>query len=771
MKKKYFFYISGLILICLQLWFSFVTFSSPFIGIELVQDQNKHWIINKLDSESNSLQLNVQRGDTILKINDDLPHLHKTVQKWHSIEQAQNITILRDGNEFNVNLEDDNASTSTSILPFCGEVLAILFSVLIFKKAGHTNSARLLALVFLNIGLTFSSVGASIRGDSLGKFFIIMFMMLLPIVFLHFLFAFLKERTQIQLSNHYVKYLYIIFGCISLLALPYFTPKYSYYFYQFSNQVVATSFSIGLLISFFFLIFAFFKYRKEKPYLSIIIKTVWSALTISFFPFICLSIVPQTFFGGHWVNSLYTSWLVLFFPLSFAYLILAKKLYDIDLVLRRILLNVALSIIPSTILVVGHTLILQHHVTLQHVLFSFIFTVITITFILYSFEYFTTKLEFIIFPRKYYLNRAMKKIANNLCSISSFRELKDMVLVDIVNTLQVFGAAIVYKYQDRIETVTEGQISLPVIEGSADVEAWNYPALLRFEINRHEEYTSYLIMTDKKTNTALSKEDMQWLNFIISYLAVSLENMHLIHKLNMRLQQLASQMPSEQSAQELVWFRKLMFELQEDERRRIATDLHDTTMQDLFFLKKRFASLIEKPEFPQQDIEHMKGILDYVEIINTNLRQNCFELHPHLLHEIGLINTLRKLVEHETPICPFQLEFMAQGAERIEDRDLDAKRHVFRIVQELLNNAKKHSLASIVSITLTAEGNNFLLVYKDDGIGLQAQSETSREIGSSGTGLEQMRSRILSLNGHLNIRKDMESGVYLSVTIPMRKVA
>ncbi|MEK3719147.1 sensor histidine kinase [Paenibacillus sp. FSL H8-0034] len=439
--------------------------------------------------------------------------------------------------------------------------------------------------------------------------------------------------------------------------------------------------------------------------------------------------------------------------------------------MRRILLNVALSIIPSTILVVGHTLILQHHVTLQHVLFSFIFTVITITFILYSFEYFTTKLEFIIFPRKYYLNRAMKKIANNLCSISSFRELKDMVLVDIVNTLQVFGAAIVYKYQDRIETVTEGQISLPVIEGSADVEAWNYPALLRFEINRHEEYTSYLIMTDKKTNTALSKEDMQWLNFIISYLAVSLENMHLIHKLNMRLQQLASQMPSEQSAQELVWFRKLMFELQEDERRRIATDLHDTTMQDLFFLKKRFASLIEKPEFPQQDIEHMKGILDYVEIINTNLRQNCFELHPHLLHEIGLINTLRKLVEHETPICPFQLEFMAQGAERIEDRDLDAKRHVFRIVQELLNNAKKHSLASIVSITLTAEGNNFLLVYKDDGIGLQAQSETSREIGSSGTGLEQMRSRILSLNGHLNIRKDMESGVYLSVTIPMRKVA
>ncbi|MCU6793018.1 histidine kinase [Paenibacillus sp. WQ 127069] len=543
------------------------------------------------------------------------------------------------------------------------------------------------------------------------------------------------------------------------------------YFYTINEKIVILFFLIGLFLNFIFLLFIYRKHGRESTPLATMIKTVWWSLVISFSPFALLSFIPQLLFSYDWVSSLYTSIFVLFFPLSFAYLILAKKLYDIDLVLRRVLFTVMLSIVPSICLVAIHTLIFQYTLTSQHIALSFIFTVMTIAFILYSFEYFTTKLEFIIFPRKYYLNRAMKKIANNLCSISSFRELKEMVLVDIVNTLQVFGAAIVYKYQDRIETVTEGQISLPAIEGSADVEAWNYPSLLRFEINRHEEYTSYLIMTDKKTNTALSKEDMQWLNFIISYLAVSLENMHLIHKLNMRLQQLASQMPSEQSAQELVWFRKLMFELQEDERRRIATDLHDTTMQDLFFLKKRFASLIEKPEFPQQDIEQMKGILDYVEIINTNLRQNCFELHPHLLHEIGLINTLRKLVEHETPICPFQLEFMAQGAERIEDRDLDAKRHVFRIVQELLNNAKKHSLASIVSITLTAEGNNFLLVYKDDGIGLQAQSETSREIGSSGTGLEQMRSRILSLNGQLNIRKDMESGVYLSVTIPMRKVA
>ncbi|SFL87431.1 two-component system, NarL family, sensor histidine kinase ComP [Paenibacillus sp. 1_12] len=771
MEHKFFFRLALVSLIIIQGWFTYITLQYSYLGILLAQNEKSEWVIRKLELDSASLKMNVQIGDIVKSVNGQDPNEYFSIQKWKSIEQADTLILSRDGEQFEQFTVNAKAAPSTDIFPFFAELMAICLAILLHLKAPYSLSARYLALVFLNIGFIYASLGASLRGDTLGKICINTLMMALPIVFLHFLIVFFNEKAKTSFSSNLLRPLYISVLIIFVVRNTFYIPIVAHYLYSILDKTIIAFFLLGLILNFTFLIFVHWKHNKESPYLSTIIKTVWGSLFISFAPFAILSFVPQLLFGDDWVNSLYTSWFVLFFPLSFAYLILAKKLYDIDLVLRRILLNMALSVIPSFVLLIVHALIFQHHVTLQHLVFSFISSILVISFALYSFEYFTTKLEFIIFPRKYYLNRAMKKIANNLCSISSFRELKDMVLIDIVNTLQVFGGAIVYKYQDRVETVTEGLISLPAVEDSVGMEAWDHPSLLRFEINRHEEYTSYLIVTDKKTNTALSKEDMQWLNFIISYLAVSLENMHLIHKLNMKLQQLASQMPSEQTAQDLVWFRKLMFELQEDERKRIATDLHDTTMQDLFFLKKRFASLIEKTEFPHEDIEQMKGILDYVEIINTNLRQNCFELHPHLLHEIGLIGTLRKLVEHEAPVCPFQLEFIAKGADTIEDRDLDAKRHVFRIVQELLNNAKKHSLASIVSVTLTSEGNNFLLVYKDDGIGLQAPSVTSREIGSSGTGLEQMRSRILSLNGQLNIRKDMESGVYLSVTIPMRKVA
>jgi two-component system sensor histidine kinase ComP len=498
------------------------------------------------------------------------------------------------------------------------------------------------------------------------------------------------------------------------------------------------------------------------------IKIVWFALCISFSPLAVFSFLPRLLYGYEWINSSITGWAVLFLTISFDYLITTKQLYDIDTIFRRIFLTTLISIIPSGIIVGFISMFLPKEDLIDQMLVIFIFIVFVISIVLYSLEYISTKLEPVMFPRKHQLKKALKKISKNMESISNMRELKEIILVDIVQTLRVFGGAIVFQYPHEIESIAEGKIDMTAMVSAlsmyeSDSDESEYTV---FPINHHEEYNSYLVMTRNKTNTHLNLEEKQWLGLIISYLAVSLENLYLIRKLTMKLHELAAQIPDEQAAQDFVWFRKIMFELQEKERVRIAMDLHDTTMQDIYFLKGKIESFMKKYTLVEAGERKLASIYDYIEIINSNLRQSCFELYPHLLQEIGLIETIRQVVEQEEIGLPFKLQFITKGASAIEESSLEAKRHMFRIFQELLNNAKKHSQASKVKIELALHKDYFYFIYEDDGVGFEEGRLIAKEISSSGNGIEQLKSRAIYLNGRFELITGKGKGVKMQIILP-----
>ncbi|MDB5054596.1 MAG: ATPase/histidine kinase/DNA gyrase domain protein [Bacilli bacterium] len=768
MKYKIFIRLLLGIFILIQLWTLYLTFNYPVGGISV--SKNKEWTVVEIDRSSMTSQLGLKVGDIIIEINGIKASEYPSVIKWGSVAQAKKILISRDGKIIKISTNGISPISLLDVYSLLGELISLLFAFFLYKKMPRSQSIRHLSAVFINIGIIFMSLMASIRGDVLGKILITTYVALLPITFLHFLIVFLNEKGNIQLRTKFLKYLYAIVLFAFIIMLAYFLgPPISNYVYDYSNYVIILIFIFGLLLNFLLLSYVSIKYRKDNMYISTIIKMVWLSLFISFAPITCLSFIPEILYRYDWVNSLYTSWFVLFFPISFAYLIATNKLYDIDMIVRRILFTGGISIIPSGIFMGINRILFPNDATFPRLLVALILFVVILTFVLYSLEYFTTRLEPIMFPRKYQLQKALKKISKNLGSISSFRELKNIFLVDIVNTLQVFGGAIVFKYNDTVEIISEGEIEESEVEEFIGLEELEHPLLSLFEINRHEEFTSYLIMTQKKTKTLLGSEETQWLNLIITYLAVSLENVHLIRKLTMKLERLASYIPNEEAANDFNWFRKLMFELQEKERVRIATDLHDTTMQDLFFLKERLHSLLEKYAFSPDDLDQMNSIIGYIDVINANLRQSCFELHPHLLKEIGLVQTIEQLVDFEMAISSFEIEFHATRAYLIEQRDLDIKRHIFRMVQELINNAKKHSQASRIKINLTAANNSICLDYEDDGVGFEESQPAISEIGASGVGMNQMKSRILSLNGHFELETSKGKGMKLMATFPMRE--
>ncbi|NQX71195.1 hypothetical protein HQN90_34245 [Paenibacillus alba] len=771
MKKKSKYAIgAGITLyIVLQIWCSYITFHFPFMGINLELTSEKQWVIKELDGESASLKLNVQIGDVIELVDGKLPENNIIIQKWRAVEQAHTIRISRNGIQHDINL-NSQSHIGYDAVPLFEELVCLFMAILLFTKMKRSPSARLLGVVFLTMAIINMSHGASIRGDTIGKLLITSLMMLLPVLFLQFLVVFFKEKGGILLPTRMLKYLYAVVIVAICLRGSYFFPTMSL-LYQYDGSITLGFFVFGFILNVYMLTILYVRFGKQKSHMSSIIRSVWLSWLISFLPIICFSFLPQLITGQRILNGVFTSWVILLFPISFVYLIASNQIYDIGLVIRRFIFAGLMSAIPVSLFTGAYVFLFSQEIHEKQILFVFAGSLILVSTMLYAAEYWTTRLEPFLFPRKFILQSALKKISKNLGSISNLRELKEIILVDIVNTLQVLGGAIVFRHKDDTEIIYHGEIDTLEIEklvnSSNLLEHPNYTCI---EMMGHEAYTGYLIMARKKTNTHIAQEEKQWLQLITSYLEVSLENVHLIRKLTVNLQRFASQLPHEAAAQDIQWFRKVMFELQEEERIRIATDLHDTTMQDLFFLKRRLSTLADKATLHKSDQEQLNNMNNFVDMINASLRQSCFELNPHLLKEVGLIQTLKMYIEKEAYSTPFELIFEVGSSSFIESKDLPTKRHIFRIVQELLNNAKKHSQATKVTMKMDETNHFFYMNYEDNGVGFNDNKEPQLEIGASGMGIEQMRSRVLHMGGQMDCLTQRGSGTIFKIRIPIEEV-
>ncbi|MCD1261366.1 hypothetical protein B5M42_021425 [Paenibacillus athensensis] len=759
----------GISILCMALvWCIYITCKFPYVGLDLEFNQDKQWVVKYVDTQGVSVQLDIKAGDMIKQVDGVNPSEFPSVIKWRTIEQAHSLTVLRNGFEHEITFDKENPAMDVW-LPLLEGAFSLIIGILLFMKMRLSPSARQLSLFFLAGAVIWFSFGASIRGDTTGKVLIGGFMTAFSVMFYHFLVLFFKEKVNVDLPRKVISYLYALALFISAVRLLYYAPWLASLIYPYNSFITLTFFSSGFLINLIMLALVYFKYRKDDLYLSAIIKNVWFSLLVSVLPIITLSFLPLLVTGEYFIHANLTSCFLLFFPLFSVYLIASNRLYDIGIILRRVAFAGVLAILPAGLFTAAYVIFFADRISGAQILFQFAGTLVIVTFVLYSAEYVTTKFEVLLFPRKFMLRSTLKRISKNCEGISSFRDLKNSILVDIVRTLQVMGGAIVFLYKDDIEIIYEGEIDPEEIERLMKSSALlGHPLYTSTEVNRHEEYTSYLIMTRKKSNMLLGQEERQWLNIVVSYLAVSLENVYLTRKLTTGLQQLASQLPNEQTAQEIQWFRKIMFELQEEERIRIATDLHDTTMQDLFFLKGKLIPLLDKYLMSEEDEAQLKSLIKFVEMINVSLRQSCFELDPYLLQEIGFVSMIKMYLDKERSNSPFQIDFIAQETPAIEQRDLNTKRHIFRMVQELLNNAKKHSHASRVTFTLTESHEWFCLIYEDDGVGFD-KGNASPEIGMSGKGIEQLKGRILHLDGQVQLETQKGDGVRFIITIPVLK--
>jgi PAS domain S-box-containing protein len=204
---------------------------------------------------------------------------------------------------------------------------------------------------------------------------------------------------------------------------------------------------------------------------------------------------------------------------------------------------------------------------------------------------------------------------------------------------------------------------------------------------------------------------------------------------------------------------------QDEERRRIARELHDSTAQVLAVVSMNLGRLEEWMEGKDPWAENL--LADSLAVLtqgNRDLRTLAHLLHPPMLEELGLLGALRDYVEGFSARSGIQVEL--EFTEDFERCSPEIETALFRVVQESLSNVHRHSASEVALVKLIRNGDLIELTIGDRGKGLPrglllGTAETARV----GVGISGMRQRIIQLQGHLEIISD-EDGTTVCAVLP-----
>lgn len=204
-----------------------------------------------------------------------------------------------------------------------------------------------------------------------------------------------------------------------------------------------------------------------------------------------------------------------------------------------------------------------------------------------------------------------------------------------------------------------------------------------------------------------------------------------------------------------------LLELQEQERRRIARELHDTTGQHLAALRLNLSRIVRAPQPPPALVEETFALIDQSA---AEIRTLSYLLHPPMIEQAGLVAMLRWYVRGFE-----ERSGIAVGLDADDDLGPltpETATSLFRVVQEALTNIHRHSGSSAATVTLKRHDRALYLEVADEGRGLRRELiENIDALGAFGVGLAGMKERIEGLGGTLRIESGGE-GTRLTATLP-----
>ncbi len=202
-----------------------------------------------------------------------------------------------------------------------------------------------------------------------------------------------------------------------------------------------------------------------------------------------------------------------------------------------------------------------------------------------------------------------------------------------------------------------------------------------------------------------------------------------------------------------------IIQTEENERKRISSDLHDGIGPILTTIKLYTQALLDAPTAEKQNVIKDK-LINIVEEAVSSISEISFNISPHILVNYGIVAAVESFIKKFNITEKLQIEFKHNNVKRIvENKEIT----IYRLFTELINNTLKHANATRIQFTIEEKDHFIELRYSDDGKGFKPELVTSSSLGM---GLGNLRSRVQAFEGQFVLRSTEGEGMEVHIKMP-----
>ncbi|MBM7572980.1 ATP-binding protein [Aquibacillus albus] len=732
--------------------------AETYVGLDVKKNTNGMWEVTKVDSIGWAGQRKIQLGDIITEVNEQSPDLYHSIQQYGVIGNLDQVKVLRNGDQLEYKVQipiNYNTLLYHTLLPLIVFMVLFGFSFYIYWKERENKVVLILIAFLLAVGLGYLSAGASARADPFARFINSLSLMMVPLLFIHFHYRyFLKYQFQL-IKRKILAMLYAVNLFVVLIGM---LASYLYIggMYEFIRNAQLILFSLEFLFGFFVLIHYYIKFRKtvHKP----IFQNAIFGIAVSFFPFIFLTALPSTIFGVELLPAPITAACLVFLPVFFLYLALMNQVFDIDFINGRLRYYSFISLILTGV-IIGLVIFFTNLSYLQWARLTMLTYGLLILFF-YLEEKLNVRRK--LFKEQFNLDRFSYDIAK----IVKKEELDERLIQEIKEVIPVENVSLVRFDKDEAivhssagdEHYSKDLIEMYMIYHESMLSIGSQFLIegnLCYIVSEQHDSIHILWIEQKANYTSFNQDEQRWIETLVHYTSIVYENFQLIEGVTEDLNQSLHNdhaMPS--------WILRLLFNLSEKERARLSSDLHDSALQEQLIWYRKVEDLLEGDQIPIQIREQLTDLREGLLGVVEQIRETCTLLRPPFLKETGIVEALSYLIQHYRARECFDIQFISRDFK--VDLGDDQALAIYRIVQELLNNASKHSEASLINIEIKSAGDLVIISYIDDGVGLPSNKQYSP---TQSMGLAGIRQRVHSMQGSMEIYSPENSGVEVAILL------